>query len=92
MNKEDLIKEVADQAQIKKTDASNAIDALFGAIQESLIKNQPVAMVGFGTFKVSKRKATTGRNPRTGEPLAIPEATIPAFSAGKTLKEAVNQK
>lgn len=92
MNKEVLIKEVSEQAGIKKSDASNAIDAIFDTIQDSLKQGEPVALVGFGTFKVSKRNAKSGRNPRTGEPLAIPESTVPTFSAGKILKEAVKQQ
>jgi nucleoid DNA-binding protein len=92
MYKDSLIKEVAEQAKMTKTDASKAVDALLNTIQGSLKKSEPVAIVGFGTFKVSKRKARTGRNPRTGEPLSIPESTVPTFSAGKALKEAINQK
>jgi DNA-binding protein HU-beta len=92
MNKEFLVKEVAEQAGLTKADASKAIDAIFDAIQGSLKKGEPVTLIGFGSFKVSKRNARTGRNPRTGEPISIPETIVPSFSAGKTLKEAVNQK
>ncbi len=92
MNKESLVKEVAEQAGVTKVDASKAIDAVFEAIQGSLKKGEPVNLIGFGSFKISKRNARTGRNPRTGEPLSIPESIVPSFSAGKTLKEAVHQK
>ena len=91
MNKDSLAKEVAEQAGITKANASQVIDAVFDAIQESLKKGEPVALVGFGSFKVSKRNARTGRNPRTGEAISIPETMAPSFSAGKFLKEAVNQ-
>lgn len=92
MSKESLVKEVAEQAGITKTDASKAIEAIFDTIQDSLTKGEPVSLVGFGSFKVSKRIARTGRNPRTGEPISIPETTVPSFSAGKSLKDAINQK
>jgi DNA-binding protein HU-beta len=91
MNKELLAKEVSGQAEIPKADASKAIDAIFDAIQDSLGRGEPVSLVGFGGFKVSKRNARTGRNPRTGEALSIPESIVPTFSAGKTLKEEINQ-
>jgi DNA-binding protein HU-beta len=92
MNKESLVKEVAEQAEITKADASQAIDVIFDAIQDSLAKGDPVSLVGFGSFKISKRNARAGRHPRTGEPLSIPETMVPSFSAGKTLKDAVNEK
>jgi len=92
MHKQDLVNEVAEQAGITKTNASTVIDAITQSIQDSLAKGEPVAMVGFGTFKVAHRKATTGRNPRTGDPIDIPATTLPTFSAGKNLKESVNQK
>lgn len=92
MNKESLAKQVAEHAGVTKADASKAIAAIFNAIQGSLKKGEPVSLIGFGSFKVSKRNARTGRNPRTGEPISIPEASVPSFSAGKALKEAVNKK
>jgi nucleoid DNA-binding protein len=87
-----LVKEVVEQAGVTKAGASKAVDAIFDAIQHSLKKGEPVALIGFGSFKVSKRNARTGRNPRTGEAISIPETIVPTFSAGKALKEAVNQK
>lgn len=92
MNKESMLKEVSEQAGLTKADASKAIEAIFEAIQSSLKKGEPVSLVGFGSFKVSKRNARTGRNPRTGESISIAETTVPSFRAGKTLKEAINQK
>ena len=92
MNKESLINKVAEQAACTKADASRAVDAILTSIQGSLKKGEPVTLIGFGSFKVSKRNARTGRNPRTGEPLSIPETMVPSFSAGKTLKQAVNSE
>jgi DNA-binding protein HU-beta len=90
MNKDDLIKAVADQAQITKANAALAVDGIFASITESLKQGEAVTLVGFGSFKVSKRAARQGRNPRTGEPISIAAATVPSFSAGKGLKDAVN--
>jgi DNA-binding protein HU-beta len=90
MNKDDLIKAVAEHAQITKTNAAQAIDGIFESITNSLKKGEAVTLVGFGSFKVSKRAARQGRNPRTGEPLSIPAATVPSFTAGKGLKDAIN--
>lgn len=92
MNKESLVKEVAEQAGVTKVDAAKAVGAIFNTIQGSLKKGEPVSLIGFGSFKVSKRNARTGRNPRTGEPISIPETIVPSFSAGKALKEAINKK
>ena len=89
MNKDDLIRAVAEQAQITKANAAQAVNAVFESITGSLKKGDPVTLVGFGSFKVSKRAARQGRNPRTGEPISIAAATVPSFSAGKGLKDAV---
>jgi DNA-binding protein HU-beta len=90
MNKDDLIRAVAEQAQMTKANAAQAVNAVFESITGSLKKGDPVTLVGFGSFKVSKRAARQGRNPRTGEPISIAAATVPSFSAGKGLKDAVN--
>lgn len=90
MNKNDLIAEVADAAELSKADATRAVDAVFDAVTNSLKGGDEVRLVGFGTFSVSKRAATTGRNPRTGEPIKIPASIQPKFKAGKGLKDAVN--
>lgn len=90
MNKNDLINTVANQAKLSKADAARAVDALINSIGSSLKKGNEVRLVGFGTFLVQKRKATTGRNPRTGATIKIPASNQPKFRAGKALKEAVN--
>ncbi len=90
MNKQDLISTVADASGLSKTDASKAVEAVFEAITGTLKKGDEVRLVGFGTFSVSKRKASTGRNPRTGEAMTIKASSQPKFKAGKGLKDAVN--
>lgn len=90
MNKNDLIAAVAEMAEISKTDATRAVDAVFDSITAALKKGKEVRLVGFGTFVVTKRKATEGRNPRTGETISIPAVKQPKFRAGKGLKDAVN--
>ncbi len=90
MNKQDLISSVADQSGLTKADAGKAVEAVFDAISAALKKGDEVRLVGFGTFSVSKRKASTGRNPRTGETMAIKASSQPKFKAGKGLKDAVN--
>jgi DNA-binding protein HU-beta len=90
MNKLDLISAVADDANLTKGQASEAVDAVFKAIEHALKKEEEVRLVGFGTFATAKRKAGTGRNPRTGEEIAIPASTSVRFKPGKGLKDAVN--
>ena len=90
MNKQELISAVADGAGLSKADSGKAVEGIFEAISEALKKGDEVRLVGFGTFSVSKRKASTGRNPRTGEPMKIKASTQPKFKAGKGLKDAVN--
>jgi nucleoid DNA-binding protein len=89
MNKGDLVNEVAKVVSTKK-DAQAAVDCIFSAITKALKKKDSVALVGFGTFKVGKRKARTGRNPQTGEVIRIKAKNVPKFTAGKALKDAVN--
>lgn len=91
MNKSDLIDAVAKQADLSKTKAQEALEAVLSSIKGTLKKGDDVRLVGFGTFSVSKRAATTGRNPRTGEKIKIPASKRPTFKAGKDLKEAVNK-
>ena len=88
MNKGDLINEVAKVTNTKK-EAQEAVDCILTSITKALKKKDTVTLVGFGTFKVSKRKARTGRNPQTGETLKIKARNVPKFTAGKALKEAV---
>ncbi|MGN6277391.1 MAG: HU family DNA-binding protein [Sphingomonas sp.] len=90
MNKQELIGEVADKSGLSKGDASKAVESVFDSITAALKKGDEVRLVGFGTFSVSKRKASTGRNPRTGEPMTIKASTQPKFKAGKGLKDSVN--
>ena len=72
------------------TSAQNAVDSILSLITKSLKKKEKVLLVGFGTFQVSRRKATEGRNPQTGETIKIPAATVPRFKASTALKDAVN--
>ncbi len=90
MNKSELIDAVAQGADLPKTKAQDAIEATITAIRTTLENGDDVRLVGFGTFSVSARAATTGRNPRTGEAIQIPASKRPTFKAGKELKEAVN--
>jgi len=88
MNKADLIEEVA-KVTCSKKEAVLALDAILGAIQKTLKKGNDVTLVGFGTFKISKRKARLGRNPQTGKAIKIAAKKVPVFKAGKGLKDAV---
>jgi nucleoid DNA-binding protein len=88
MNKADLVNEVAKVLKSKK-DAQSAVDAVFSNISGALGKGDAVSLVGFGTFKVSERKARKGRNPQTGEEIYIAASKVPKFVAGKSLKETV---
>ena len=90
MNKNDLVGAVADSSDLSKADAAKAVDAVFDSITSSLQSGGEVRLVGFGTFSVANRKASTGRNPRTGEAIQIPASKQPKFKAGKGLKDAVN--
>ena len=91
MNKNELIASVANDAGLSKADAGRAVDAVTDAIASALVAGTAVRLVGFGTFSVVDRKATMGRNPRTGERIHIPAARRPKFKTGKALKEAVNR-
>ena len=90
MNKNDLVAAVANSSDISKADAAKAVDAVFDTITGSLKKGNEVRLVGFGTFSVTQRAASTGRNPRTGQTIQIPASKQPKFKAGKGLKDAVN--
>mgnify|MGYP001382702344 FL=1 len=89
MTKADLIEKMAKDADISKAAAGKALDALIDAVTRALKKGDKLALVGFGTFSVGKRKARTGRNPQTGAAIKIPARKVPRFSAGKTLKDAI---
>lgn len=90
MNKNELVAAVADESGISKADAGGAVDAVFNAIEGALKSGDDVRIVGFGTFAVTERAASTGRNPRTGETIQIKASKQPKFKAGKGLKDAVN--
>lgn len=90
MNKNDLVAQVASDTGISKADSGRAVDAVFETITDSLKSGQEVRLVGFGTFSVADRRASKGRNPRTGAVIDIPASKQPKFKAGKGLKEAVN--
>jgi len=90
MNKNDLVSAVADNSGLSKADAGRAVDAVFASIQGSLKSGEEVRIVGFGTFSVAHRAATTGRNPRTNQPIQIAASKQPKFKAGAPLKAAVN--
>lgn len=90
MNKTELTETVAAAADLSKASAGRTVDAVIEAILNSLKSGDQVAIAGFGTFLVRERGARIGRNPRTGEPMEIKASKVPAFKAGKALKDAVN--
>ncbi len=90
MNKSELIAAVAESAELSKADAGRALEALIEAVKKTLKKGDDVSLVGFGTFTVRKRAARTGRNPRTNEEIKIKASKVPAFKAGKALKDHLN--
>ena len=90
MNKNDLVAVVADKTGLSKAEATKSVDCVFDAITDSLKSGEEVRLVGFGTFNVTRRAASEGRNPRTGERIQIPASNQPKFKAGKGLKDSVN--
>jgi DNA-binding protein HU-beta len=90
MNKGELVAKIAEGADITKASAGRALDSLIGAVTTELSNGGEVTLVGFGTYKVNDRAARTGRNPQTGAEIQIAAAKVPAFKAGKALKDAVN--
>ena len=90
MNKNDLISSVAEASNLTKADAGRAVDGVFDSIASALSSGDDVRIVGFGSFSVANRAASTGRNPRTGEEIQIPASKQPKFKAGAPLKDAVN--
>ena len=89
MNKTEFIAAVAAQAELSKKDAEKAVASVLDQITEALKAGDKVQLVGFGTFEVRNRAAKQGHNPRTGEPMTVPASKLPAFKAGKALKDAV---
>ncbi|MGB4023888.1 MAG: HU family DNA-binding protein [Acutalibacteraceae bacterium] len=92
MNKTDLVNAVAEKAEFSKKDADKAVAAVIESITDALIEGDKVQLVGFGTFEVRDRAEKQGHNPKTGEPMTIPASKLPAFKAGKALKDAVANK
>jgi len=89
MNKAELVEEVAGKAGLTRKEAGDVVDAITSAITDSLVRNERVTLVGFGTFQVRQRKARRGVNPQTREAINIPAKKVPKFTAGKALREAV---
>ncbi|PYZ98433.1 DNA-binding protein [Alteribacter lacisalsi] len=89
MNKTELINAVSEKTELSKKDATNAVDAVFDVITDSLQNSEKVQLIGFGNFEVRERAARKGRNPQTGEEIEIPASNVPAFKPGKALKDAV---
>ena len=90
MNKGDLVAAVAGDAGVSKSQAQAAVDSVFSNIEGTLADGGRVALVGFGTFSVSRRSARQGRNPRTGDAIRIPARKVARFTPGKALKDAIN--
>lgn len=89
MNKTELVNAVAEKADFSKKDADKAVAAVLESITDALAQGDKVQIVGFGTFEVRARAEKQGRNPKTGEAMIVPASNLPAFKAGKALKEAV---
>lgn len=89
MNKSELISAVAESTELSKKDATSAVEAVFASIQDTLAKGDKVQVIGFGTFEVRERAARKGRNPQTGKEIDIAASKVPAFKAGKALRDAV---
>ncbi len=90
MNKNELISAMSNSTSLNQTQSAEALQSFIDTVVSQLRSGSEVKVIGFGTFKISKRKATTGRNPRTGEHIDIPASNQPKFSAGKALKQGVN--
>ena len=88
-NKQDLIAKVAEATELTKKDSAAAVDAVGEVVTEFLAKGEKVQLIGFGTFETRERAAREGRNPQTGETISIAASKVPAFKAGKALKDAV---
>lgn len=89
-SKQDLVNKVAEATDLTKKDSESVVDATFKAIEEFLVQGEKVQLIGFGNFEVRERAARQGRNPQTGETIQIKASKVPAFKAGKALKDAVN--
>lgn len=89
MKKTELVAAVAEKSNLSKKDAEAAVNAVVAAVSEALVKGESVQLVGFGTFEVRERSEKVCRNPRTGESMTVAATKVPAFKAGKALKDAV---
>lgn len=92
INKEKLIKSIAEKTDVTKKEAKVGLEAVLDSIREELVAGNKIQLIGFGSFEVRERAARKGRNPQTGEEIEIPATKVPAFKAGKELKVAVNHK
>ncbi len=91
MNKKELIAQMCSQSGMTRNDAEGALNAFFDVVLDTLKHGDEIRLVGFGSFKISKRKATTGRNPRTGDPIKIAASNRPTFKAGKEFIDSINK-
>lgn len=92
MNKQELLSAISEKSGLTKKDSEAALAAFIETVQESLKKGDKVQLIGFGSFEVRERAARSGKNPLTGEPMNIPAAKVPAFKAGRALKDLINNK
>lgn len=90
MNRAELVAAVAKKAEFSKKDADTAVKAIIDSIKEALVNGEKIQLVGFGTFEVRERKEREGRDPRTGKTIKIAASKVPAFKAGKAIKEEIN--
>jgi DNA-binding protein HU-beta len=90
MNRGEFVAAISEQSGLTKADADRAVEALFKVVKKALKSGDSISLVGFGTFVVRKRAARSGRNPRTGATIKIKASKVPAFKAGKALKDALN--
>jgi DNA-binding protein HU-beta len=91
MNKSDVVKVIAKDLDLSQAHVTQVVDSLLSTVSETLAKKEDVRFIGFGTFFASKRKAYEGRNPQTGKKVTIPEAWIPKFRAGASLKDGMKK-
>ena len=91
MNKAELVKAMANETGLTKKDVESVLNSFVNVVSNELAKEEKIQLVGFGTFETRKRSARTGRNPQTNEEIKIPASTVPAFKAGKALKDKVNK-
>jgi DNA-binding protein HU-beta len=91
MNKTELIDSIAEKSGLTKKDSEKALNAIIGSIEEALVSDDKVQLIGFGSFEVKQRAARKGRNPQTMEEIDIPESKVPTFKAGKDFKDMLNQ-